>query len=75
MASLLTPEEALVAVERVLGGMFEGDEASAWLVLAERSLGIEPGRLVGVVYYPEEYGVPDDATAEELVAIAASERT
>ena len=66
----LSREEAIVAVDRVLSGTYEAEEAAAWLALVEHSLGLEQGKLVALVFYPDESGASDDADGEALIALA-----
>jgi hypothetical protein len=73
MASELSREDVIGVVDRILRGIITGDEAEQWLALSERTLGLRQGALVGRVYYPEEMGLPEDTTAEELVASATVE--
>lgn len=74
MAAELTRDEVVSVVDRILRGIIVGEEADAWLTLAERSLRLPAGSLVGRVYYPEESGISPDASAEELVETALIER-
>ena len=69
--TLLGREEAIVAVERVLGGTYDGDEAAAWIALVERSLGLETGALVALVFYPDTSGAPDDTTTKDLILLTS----
>ena len=73
MAAELSQEEVVGVVDRILRGIITGGEADQWLALAERSLGLPEGRLVGRVYYPEELGLPEDASADEIVSSAVQD--
>jgi hypothetical protein len=74
VATPLSYEEAVAAVNRVLRGVFRSHEEDPWLALAERSLGLSPGSLSGRIAYPAEHGLSDDPTAEEIVADAQKDK-
>lgn len=70
--ALLTREEAVDAVARVLHGVIHDREIDAWLALVERSLGLPEGAVSALVYHPEAAGLPAEPSAETVVATALS---
>ena len=70
MASLLTEEEAIQVVDRVLRNVVRDADEAAFLALVDRSLGVPEGTVAGILAYPEEHGIGEEPDAERIVAAA-----